>query len=113
MSRDEMTTRERFKAVVNFEPVDRLPMVEWAGWWGETIDRWRSEGLSDDIVGRYNICRHFGLDVWIQDWYSAKGPDAPDPARLEQVRRRILRGESIEAWRWNPRTGAFERMRAR
>ena len=28
---------ERFRAVMNFQPVDRLPRWEWAMWWDETI----------------------------------------------------------------------------
>ena len=40
-----MTTRERFQAVMNFRPFDRLPLLEWAGWWDKTIQRWRGEGL--------------------------------------------------------------------
>lgn len=36
---------ERFKAVVDGKPVDRLPMVEWAVWWDETMTRWRGEGF--------------------------------------------------------------------
>ena len=30
---------ERFRAVMSFQPVDRLPMWEWAMWWDKTIDR--------------------------------------------------------------------------
>jgi hypothetical protein len=40
-----MTPRERFQAVMGFRPFDRLPVVEWAGWWTQTIDRWHGEGL--------------------------------------------------------------------
>ena len=36
---------ERFRAVMNFQPVDRLPRWEWAMWWDETIARWKREGL--------------------------------------------------------------------
>ena len=79
-SADEMTVRERFRALANFEPVDRLPIVEWAGWWNKTIERWRSEGLDPEIKGRYDICRHFGMDVWMQDWCGARGPETPAPA---------------------------------
>ncbi len=35
-----MTTRERFQAVTRFEPFDRLPILEWAPWWNQTIERW-------------------------------------------------------------------------
>mgnify|MGYP007131712374 CR=1 FL=1 len=31
----------------DFQPVGRLPMIEWANWWGDTIERWRKEGLLD------------------------------------------------------------------
>ena len=42
-----MNQLERFHAVMNFQPVDRLPRIEWAAWWGQTIDRWKAEGLPD------------------------------------------------------------------
>jgi len=38
-----MTCRERFRALMNFQPCDRLPIVEWAGWWDQTIARWHTE----------------------------------------------------------------------
>ncbi len=58
-----MTPRERFQAVMNFQPFDRLPLVEWAEWWDKTIDRWHTEDLPADVEDRYDICRHFGLEV--------------------------------------------------
>lgn len=63
-----MTIRERFHAVMNFQPFDRLPIVEWAVWWDKTIERWHREGLPEAVVDRYEICRHFGQDVYLQDW---------------------------------------------
>ena len=74
-----MTTRERFHAVMNFEPFDRLPLLEWAGWWNKTIDRWHAEALPLEVTGRYEICEHFGLDVYKQDWFGVMGPDSPRP----------------------------------
>ncbi|MDD4889029.1 MAG: uroporphyrinogen decarboxylase family protein [Phycisphaerae bacterium] len=74
----EMTTRERFHAVMNFQPFDRLPMIEWATWWDKTIDRWQGEGLA--CRDRYDLYRHFGLDVYYQNWVgiTKKGcPKAP------------------------------------
>src|SRR3989304_7274544 len=35
---------ERFKAVMEYRPVDRLPNHE-VGVWGQTMDRWQQEGL--------------------------------------------------------------------
>ena len=46
-----MTPRERFLKTLNFElPDDRLPMVEWAAWWDQTLERWKQEGLPPDIT---------------------------------------------------------------
>ena len=74
-----MNTRERFHAVMNFEPFDRLPVLEWAGWWNETIERWHAEGLPEELDDRYEICRHFGLDIYKQDWFPVQRPDCPAP----------------------------------
>ncbi|MDD5727008.1 MAG: uroporphyrinogen decarboxylase family protein [Victivallales bacterium] len=72
----EMTSRERFNAVLNFEPFDRLPVVEWATWWNETVKRWESEGLPQ---GMDNVERqkYFGLDLMIQDWIPPRHPNCP------------------------------------
>jgi hypothetical protein len=40
----DMTPRERFLAVMEYQPVDRLPNHE-VGVWGQTMDRWQQEGL--------------------------------------------------------------------
>lgn len=40
---------ERFKALMKFKPVDRLPYFEWAMWRDKTIDRWKSEGLPKQL----------------------------------------------------------------
>ncbi len=39
-----MTDKERFHAVMGFEPADRVPFWE-QGFWGGTIERWYSEGM--------------------------------------------------------------------
>ena len=75
-----MTTRERFHAVMNFQPFDRLPILEWASWWDKTIERWHAEGLPATLKDRYDICRYFGLDVYWQDWFPARQPTCPAPA---------------------------------
>ncbi len=76
---NDMTVRERFHAVMNFQPFDRLPLVEWAGWWNQTIDRWHTEGLPAELTDRYDICRHFGLDVYLQDWFRPRHWECPKP----------------------------------
>jgi len=73
-----MNHLERFRAVMDFKPVDRLPRIEWAMWWDKTIERWRSEALPDG--DRYELYRHFGLDVYYQHWFGAKAGTFPRPA---------------------------------
>ena len=75
-----MTTRERFQAIMNFRPFDRLPVLEWAECWDETINRWHHEGLPKSIIDRYDICRYFGFDMYKQDWFVEYTPDCPEPA---------------------------------
>ena len=55
---------------MNFQPVDRLPMWEWAMWWDKTLARWRSEGLPARLNTVFDVARHFGLDPYQQFWFS-------------------------------------------
>lgn len=61
---------ERFRAVMNFQEVDRLPRWEWAMWWDKTIDRWYEEGLPEHKKSIFDIHEYFGLDPYIQFWFS-------------------------------------------
>ncbi len=67
---------ERFRAVMRFQPVDRLPRWEWAMWWDETIARWHGEGLPREL--RFSqvieIAEYFGLDPYQQFWFSTTDP---------------------------------------
>jgi hypothetical protein len=67
---------ERFRAVMNFQPVDRLPRWEWAMWWDETIARWHGEGLPRELKFSQviEIAGHFGLDPYQQFWFSTTDP---------------------------------------
>jgi len=75
-----MDNRTRFHRLMRFEPVDRLPMVEWAGWWDKTIERWRQEGLSDTLVDPGEIREHLGLDTYRQYGIGPRKPSFPEPA---------------------------------
>ena len=75
-----MTPRERFARLLNFQDVDRLPAIEWAPWWDQTIARWHGEGLPADLTDTVAIQEHFGLDPVGQVWVSHIGPGAPQPA---------------------------------
>ena len=63
---------ERFRAVMDFQPVDRLPRWEWAMWWDQTIARWHEEGLPRDLKFSqvFEIAQYFGLDPYQQFWFS-------------------------------------------
>lgn len=65
---------ERFLAVMNGQPVDRLPMWEWAMWWDQTIARWKSEGLPPELNSVFDIAQYFGLDPYQQFWFSTTDP---------------------------------------
>ena len=57
-----MINRERLRRTLNFEPVDRLPMMEWAGWWDKTLERWYREGLPVNLNDHAEIRNYLGLD---------------------------------------------------
>ena len=61
---------ERFRAVMNFQPVDRLPVIEWAMWWDLTVERWHHEGLPRQLTGVFEIAEYFGHDPYKQFWLS-------------------------------------------
>jgi hypothetical protein len=45
-----MNSREQFTNVLNFKKVDScLPKVEWAAWWDKTLDRWKTEGMPQNL----------------------------------------------------------------
>ena len=72
-----MTNRERFQAVLRGRPMERMPMVEWASWWPETVKQWRKEGLFPQLDGP-TLADYWGLDP-------------PDPAGDRGAPLRLLR----------------------
>ena len=75
---------ERFRAVMNFQPVDRLPQIEWASWWSETITSWQEQGLPADLKTVSEIDRFFGLDPYQQFSFPAR--EATEPPIAGTVR---------------------------
>jgi len=63
---------ERFRALMDFKRVDRLPRWEWAMWWDKTIERWHNEGLPSDLKFNnvFGISQYLGLDPYMQFWFS-------------------------------------------
>lgn len=74
-----MNDRERFKAIMHYQPYDRLPLVHFAHW-NETLERWAAEGhLSAEEVrgfGQFEtdaaIARKLGFDF---DYFTCMFPD--------------------------------------
>ncbi|MDA3959718.1 MAG: hypothetical protein PF961_02935 [Planctomycetota bacterium] len=67
MTTQTMSVAERFRCALRGAEVDRLPVMEWATWWDQTILRWHSEGLSPTL-DHAGIKRALGLDVDHQLW---------------------------------------------
>ncbi len=103
-----MNPRERFLRTLNFEkPADRLPMVEWAAWWDQTIDRWKGEGLPADLTWDASL-DYFGLDKLYNIAAPGTTAECPQPAShgagiitdeksYEAILPCLYRDETIEA----------------
>jgi len=57
----EMTHRERFRRVMHFQKVDRIPHWEF-GYLNETLDRWHKEGLPQKYNDNGSVEAYFGVD---------------------------------------------------
>ena len=97
-----MTATERFRNVLNFKPVDRLPAIEWASYWDKSVKRWQAEGLG---LPHDNIAIHkaLGLDAHHQFWVDPFAGDhtayshllpITDMASYEKVRPFFYQGSS-------------------
>ena len=71
-----MTTRERFHRILNFEPVDMLPRIEWAAWWDATVKRWQGEGL-DPALNYEQTLEYFDMDNLVLITITPASPRAP------------------------------------
>lgn len=56
-----MNQRERFLKYMNFEPVDRIPLME-MGVWPETFERWQHEGLPKWVTELRHLEDYLQLD---------------------------------------------------
>lgn len=101
-----MKNRERFVNVLNFKRIDdRLPMIEWAGWWDKTLERWRAEGLPSDI-GPDETREYLGLDMLRQFWLGTRNNGYPvmehgqgpvtDEASYESIKRFLYPADTVE-----------------
>jgi len=56
-----MTERERFIKYMQFQPVDRIPLME-MGTWPETLERWHHEGLPKWVMDIRHLEDYLRLD---------------------------------------------------
>ena len=71
-----MNHRERFRAIFNREPVDRIP-VYFFGTWHETKKRWKKEGLDITLNSGSRGPQVPWIDPdWDCDWLIRPDPTA-------------------------------------
>lgn len=76
---EEMKAHERFIAAAKGLPFDRLPLLEWAGWWDLTRKRWAKERPETEKMEIWELHRYWGLDMNLQHWFSVLTPATPQP----------------------------------
>ena len=74
-----MNASERFAAYLKGAPVDRAPVIEWAPWWGVTVERWKNDGLPSECAGYEALQEYFGLDKCIQTHIKPTTEKTPEP----------------------------------
>jgi uroporphyrinogen decarboxylase len=69
-----MNLRERFGRVMRYESAERIPLFDF-GYWNETLERWRSEGLPANFTSK-NVHLFWGFDFCLSDATYATGVNA-------------------------------------
>ena len=77
-----MNAVERYRAALRGETVDRLPMIEWAGYMTETLERWRGEGLPPETESENEARTWLGLDDSRRASIAWIGAEAPKPTHF-------------------------------
>ena len=76
-----MTNVERFEKFFHFDKtIDRLPVIEWATWWDQTIGAWKAQGLPEGLGCGFETNAYFGQDNLRQFWIPARDMDCPQPS---------------------------------
>ena len=68
-----MNERQRFNAILHYQPVDRCPIVDY-GFWDETPVVWHEQGLPPEI-GKPELHAYLGMDYNVDDLYDTTGID--------------------------------------
>lgn len=78
--RKVITNRERIIGVLNNRRLDRLPVIEWATWWDQTINTWEKQGMPSHM-DTSEIMSFHGLDVLQQLWIPPRTAACPGPKK--------------------------------
>ena len=111
----EMTAHERMVNLFKGKEIDRLPMLEWAPWWGVTIDRWYKEGLQCER-DNLEIQKYFGLDKlklfsvvpYAKDWPYTEQGSVSSEADYQKVKKYLYPEFKID----KERIALLKKMRA-
>ena len=78
-----MKPRERFRAIMDYQPFDRLP-VWYFGLWRETEERWRREGWRQDqsIAAATGMDEDWEVGMWEAHGLVKVAPISPEPAKV-------------------------------
>ncbi len=58
-----MNLKDRFRRVMHFQPVDKVPNFEF-GYWAETLPAWHEQGLPKEIDDEGKAYAYFGIENW-------------------------------------------------
>lgn len=61
-----MTAKEKFKALFDFEPIDRPLFNPTLGFWNETIERWRGEGMPGYVFNEHAAKLYFRFELMVR-----------------------------------------------
>jgi uroporphyrinogen decarboxylase len=82
----KMTHRERFRRVMHYQAVDRVPHWEF-GYLKETLERWHEEGLPRRYDDDQSVEAYFGVDpIYMVPF--REGPIPPFRGRIEVLEKR-------------------------
>ena len=99
-----MNHRERFDAVMSYQPFDRVPCL-YFGLWDETLERWKQEGLEGGIQ---DVPAQTGLDPdFEQDMFDGHGIRTLYP--IGDFKEKVLE-ETDDYILWQPNIGGVEKI---
>jgi len=92
-----LSVRERFRRVLHYQKVDRLPFFEF-GYWDTTLTRWHSEGLPREVNDEGKAYAYFGIENWGGVWANvALTGDVFKPETLEETDDYIITRDGVGA----------------